>query len=272
MEEINVVKRAGERQRLPKGTTAGEALKIMEEQKGNPAVAAKLDGKLVDLSRTLEHDCVLEPLGQESEEALEILRHTASHVMAQAVQILYPQAKITIGPAIENGFYYDFDCPDTFSAEDLPRIEAKMDEIIKRATPIQRRVLDRQKAIQLFREKNETYKVEMLEEMEDPTVSVYGQDDWLDLCRGPHLINTSEVKAFKLTGVAGAYWRGDERNPMLQRIYGTAFYSTKDLKRHLHLLEEARKRDHRKLGRELDLYQVSDEAGPGLIIYHPKGA
>ena len=244
----------------------------MEEKKGNPAVAAKLDGKLVDLSRSLEHDCILEPLGQENEEALEILRHTASHVMAQAVQSLYPRAKITIGPAIENGFYYDFDCPDTFSVDDLPRIEAKMDEIIKRATPIQRRVLDRQKAIQLFREKNETYKVEMLEEMEDPTVSVYGQDDWLDLCRGPHLINTSEVKAFKLTGVAGAYWRGDERNPMLQRIYGTAFFSKKDLKRHLHLLEEARKRDHRKLGRELDLFQVSDEAGPGLIIYHPKGA
>ena len=272
MEEINVVKGTGQSLRLPKGTTAGEALKRMEEQKGNPAVAAKLDGKLVDLSRTLEHDCILEPLGQESEEALEILRHTASHVMAQAVQSLYPQAKITIGPAIENGFYYDFDCPDTFSAEDLPRIEAEMDEIIKRATPIQRKVLDRQEAIQLFREKNETYKVEILEEMEDPTVSVYGQDDWLDLCRGPHLINTSEVKAFKLTGVAGAYWRGDERNPMLQRIYGTAFFSKKDLKRHLHLLEEARKRDHRKLGRELDLFQVSDEAGAGLIIYHPKGA
>jgi threonyl-tRNA synthetase len=272
MEQINVVKRTGESQRLPKGITAGEALKKMEEKKGNPAVAAKLDGKLVDLSRTLEHDCILEPLGQDSEEALEILRHTASHVMAQAVQILYPQAKITIGPAIENGFYYDFDCPDTFSAEDLPRIEGKMDEIIRQATPIQRRVLDRQEAIQLFREKNETYKVEMLEEMEDPTVSVYGQDDWLDLCRGPHLINTGEVKAFKLTGVAGAYWRGDERNPMLQRIYGTAFFSKKDLKRHLHLLEEARKRDHRKLGRELDLFQVSDEAGAGLIIYHPKGA
>ena len=272
MEQINVVKRTGESQRLPKGITAGEALTMMEEKKGNPAVAVKLDGKLVDLSRTLEHDCILEPLGQDSEEALEILRHTASHVMAQAVQSLYPQAKITIGPAIENGFYYDFDCPDTFSAEDLPRIEGKMDEIIRRATPIQRRVLDRQEAIQLFREKNETYKVELLEEMEDPTVSVYGQDDWLDLCRGPHLINTGEVKAFKLTGVAGAYWRGDERNPMLQRIYGTAFFSKKDLKRHLHLLEEARKRDHRKLGRELDLFQVSDEAGAGLIIYHPKGA
>lgn len=272
MEKINVVNRRGESQSLPKGISAGEALKSLGEKKGNPAVAAKVDGELVDLSRSLEHDCTLEPLEQNSEEALEILRHTASHLMAQAVQSLYPQAKITIGPAIENGFYYDFDCPDTFSVDDLPRIEAKMEEIIKRATPIQRRVLDRQEAIQLFRQKNETYKVEILEEIEDPLVSVYGQDDWLDLCRGPHLLNTDEVKAFKLTGVAGAYWRGDERNPMLQRIYGTAFFSKKDLKRHLHLLEEARKRDHRKLGRELDIFQISDEAGPGLIIYHPKGA
>ena len=272
MVQINVVSKRGESQKLPKGISAGEALKSLGEKRGNPAVAAKVDGELVDLSRPLEHDCTLEPLEQETEEALEVLRHTASHVMAQAVQILYPQAKITIGPAIENGFYYDFDCPDTFSVEDLPRIEAKMEEIIKRATPIQRRVLDRREAIQLFEQKHETYKVEMLEEMEDPTVSVYGQDDWIDLCRGPHLMNTGEVKAFKLTGVAGAYWRGDERNPMLQRIYGTAFFSKKDLKRYLQLLEEARKRDHRKLGRELDLFQVSDEAGPGLVIYHPKGA
>jgi threonyl-tRNA synthetase len=272
MEKINVVNRRGESQSLPKGISAGEALKSLAEKKGNPAVAAKVDGELVDLSRSLEHDCTLEPLEQNSEEALEILRHTASHVMAQAVQSLYPEAKISIGPAIENGFYYDFDCPDTFSVEDLPRIEAKMEEIIERAIPIQRRVLDRQEAIQLFSQKKEKYKVEMLEEMEDHLVSVYGHDDWIDLCRGPHLINTDEVKAFKLTGVAGAYWRGDERNPMLQRIYGTAFFSKKDLKRHLQLLEEARKRDHRKLGRELDLFQVSDEAGPGLIIYHPKGA
>jgi len=272
MEKINVVSRKGESQRLPKGISAGEALKSLGEKKGNPAVAAKADGELVDLSRSLEMDCALEPLEQNSEEALEILRHTASHVMAQAVQSLYPEAKITIGPAIENGFYYDFDCPDTFSVEDLPRIEAKMEEIIKRARPINRRELDRQEAIQIFSQRQETYKVEMLEELEDPIVSVYGQDDWIDLCRGPHLINTGEVKAFKLTGVAGAYWRGDERNPMLQRIYGTAFFSKKDLKRHLQLLEEARKRDHRKLGRELDLFHVSDEAGPGLVIYHPKGA
>ncbi|UCG20493.1 MAG: threonine--tRNA ligase [Deltaproteobacteria bacterium] len=272
MEEINVLSRKGESTRLPKGISAGEALKSLGEKKGNPAVAAKVDGELVDLSRSLEKDCTLEPLEQNSEEALEILRHTASHVMAQAVQSLYPEAKITIGPAIENGFYYDFDCPDTFSVEDLPRIEAKMEEIIKRARPINRKELDRQEAIRIFSQREETYKVEMLEELEDPTVSVYGQEDWIDLCRGPHLVNTAEVKAFKLTGVAGAYWRGDERNPMLQRIYGTAFFSKKDLKRHLQLLEEARKRDHRKLGRELDLFHVSDEAGPGLVIYHPKGA
>ena len=272
MDEINVSIGSGESQRLPKGISAGEALERLRVKKGNPAVAAKINGELVDLNRPLEQDCTIEPLNQNNEETLEILRHTASHVMAQAVQSLYPEAKITIGPAIENGFYYDFDYPETFSVEDIPQIEAKMQEIIQQATPVFRRELDRQEAIRVFTERNETYKVEMLEEMDEPVVSVYGQDDWLDLCRGPHLVNTSEVKAFKLTGVAGAYWRGDERNPMLQRIYGTAFFSKKDLKRHLQLLEEAKKRDHRKLGKELDLFHVSDEAGPGLVIYHPKGA
>ena len=272
MDEINVSIGSDESQRLPKGISAGEALERLRVKKGNPAVAAKINGELVDLSRPLEQDCTIEPLNQNNEETLEILRHTASHVMAQAVQSLYPEAKITIGPAIENGFYYDFDYPETFSVEDIPQIEAKMQEIIQQASPVFRRELDRQEAIRVFTERNETYKVEMLEEMDEPVVSVYGQDDWLDLCRGPHLVNTSEVKAFKLTGVAGAYWRGDERNPMLQRIYGTAFFSKKDLKRHLQLLEEAKKRDHRKLGKELDLFHVSDEAGPGLVIYHPKGA
>ena len=272
MDEINVSIGSEESHRLPKGISAGEALERLRVKKGNPAVAAKINGELVDLSRPLEQDCTIEPLNQNNEETLEILRHTASHVMAQAVQSLYPEAKITIGPAIENGFYYDFDYPETFSVEDIPQIEAKMQEIIQQATPVFRRELDRQEAIRVFTERNETYKVEMLEEMDEPVVSVYGQDDWLDLCRGPHLVNTSEVKAFKITGVAGAYWRGDERNPMLQRIYGTAFFSKKDLKRHLQLLEEAKKRDHRKLGKELDLFHVSDEAGPGLVIYHPKGA
>ncbi len=272
MDEIEVSLKSGESEHLPKGISAGEALERLGVKRQNPAVAARVDNEFVDLSRPLEQDCTVEPLEQGSDIALEILRHTASHVMAQAVQKLYPEAKITIGPAIENGFYYDFDCPETFSVEALPEIEAEMREIVERGTPIYRREMDRQEAIRLFTERHETYKVEMLEEMDDPVVSVYGQDEWLDLCRGPHLVNTREVKAFKLTGVAGAYWRGDERNPMLQRIYGTAFFSNKDLKRHLQLLEEARKRDHRKLGRELDLFSISDEAGPGLVIYHPKGA
>jgi threonyl-tRNA synthetase len=272
MDKIKVSLRNGESQLLPKGMSAGEALQQLGVKKSNLAVAAIVDGEPVDLSRPLEQDCTIESLDQDNDEALEILRHTASHVMAQAVQSLYPEAKITIGPAIENGFYYDFDYPETFSVEDIPRIEAKMQEIIQRASPVFRKDLDRQEAIQIFNERNETYKVELLEEIDEPVVSVYGQDEWLDLCRGPHLVNTSGVKAFKLTGVAGAYWRGDERNPMLQRIYGTAFFSKKDLKRHLQLLEEARKRDHRKLGKELDLFHVSDEAGPGLVIYHPKGA
>jgi threonyl-tRNA synthetase len=272
MDEISVSIGSDESHRLPKGISAGEALERLREKTGNPAVAARINGELADLSRPLEQDCTIEPLNQNNEEALEVLRHTASHVMAQAVQSLYPEAKITIGPAIENGFYYDFDYPETFSVEDIPQIEAKMQEIIQRASPVIRKELGRQEAIRVFAERNETYKVEMLEEMDEPLVSVYGQDDWLDLCRGPHLVNTSGVKAFKLTGVAGAYWRGDERNPMLQRIYGTAFFSKKDLKRHLQLLEEAKKRDHRKLGKELDLFHVSDEAGPGLVIYHPKGA
>jgi threonyl-tRNA synthetase len=272
MDEINVSLKAGESQSLPRGISAGEALQRFGEKKQNPAVAAKVDDELVDLTRPLEQDCTIEPLEQSTAAALEVLRHTTSHVMAQAVQSLYPDAKITIGPAIENGFYYDFDCSERFSVDDLPRIEAKMQEIVEQGLPVNRRELDRQEAIRLFKERNETYKVEMLEEMEDPVVSVYGQEDWLDLCRGPHLANTGEVKAFKLTGVAGAYWRGDERNPMLQRIYGTAFFSKKDLRRYLQFLEEARKRDHRKLGRELDLFSISDEAGPGLVIYHPKGA
>jgi len=272
MDEIRVSLRTGESQVLPRGITAGEALQLLGVKRQNPAVAAKVNDELVDLSRALEQDCTIEPLEQGTDGALEVLRHTASHVMAQAVQSLYPRAKITIGPAIENGFYYDFDCPERFSVEDLPQIEGKMQEIVEQGLAIHRRELDRQEAIRLFTERNETYKVEMLEEMEEPVVSTYGQDDWLDLCRGPHLVNTGEVKAFKLTGLAGAYWRGDERNPMLQRIYGTAFFSKKDLKRHLQFLEEARKRDHRKLGRELDLFSISDEAGPGLVIYHPKGA
>jgi threonyl-tRNA synthetase len=272
MNEIQVNLKGGNSQRLPSGITAGEALKRLMAGTANPLVAARVDGNLVDLTHPLDHDGTIEPVGGSNEETLDILRHSTSHVMAQAVQILYPEAKITIGPAIENGFYYDFDCPRPISVEDLPRIEAKMAEIIRQALPIHRRELDREEAIHLFTERGEPYKVELLEELDAARVSVYGQGSWMDLCRGPHLPTTGDLKAFKLTGVAGAYWRGDERKAQLQRIYGTAFFSQQELDEHLRLLDEARKRDHRKLGRELDLFSISDEVGPGLVIYHPKGA
>ena len=272
MNEIQVDVKGGESVRLPSGITAGEALQRFIAGTQNPVVAARVDGNLVDLTHPLDHDCTVEAVGGSNEESLEILRHSTSHVMAQAVQSLYPEAKIAIGPAIENGFYYDFDCPRPISVEDLPRIEAKMAEIVREAMPIRRRDLNREEAIRLFSERGEPYKVELLEEIDSSRVSVYEQAGWVDLCRGPHLPSTGALKAFKLTGVAGAYWRGDERNAQLQRLYGTAFFSQKELDEYLRLIEEARKRDHRKLGRELDLFSISpDTVGGGLILWHPKG-
>ncbi len=192
--------------------------------------------------------------------------------MAQAVKELFPDVKVTIGPAIEDGFYYDFDTSRPFTPEDLEKIENRMREIVKGGVTFKRIELPREEALQYFREHGETYKVELIDGLEFPTVSLYTQGDFTDLCRGPHIPHSGFVRAFKLTKVAGAYWRGDERNPMLQRIYGTAFFSEEELQNHLHLLEEAKKRDHRKLGKELDLFSIVDEAGPGLVIWHPKGA
>ena len=192
--------------------------------------------------------------------------------MAQAVQALFPNAKVTIGPAIENGFYYDFDVDAPFSPEDLEKIEAKMAELAKADLKIERQVLSKADALKLFREMGEHYKVELIEALDAETVSLYRQGDFVDLCRGPHLPSTSSCKAFKLTSIAGAYWRGDEKNKMLQRIYGTAFADKKELEAYLERLEEAKRRDHRKLGRELDLFSFSDEVGAGLVIWHPKGA
>ncbi|MBW2072439.1 MAG: threonine--tRNA ligase [Deltaproteobacteria bacterium] len=272
MSNIRVTLKDNGSQMLPRGTTVAEALERLVGTRNARFIAGKIDGQPCDLNHELDRDCVIEPIERGSKEALDILRHSASHVMAQAVQSLYPGTKITIGPAIENGFYYDFDCPQPIRSDDLPRIEEKMAEIIKQALPIKRRELDLDEAIRLFRDRQEPYKVELLEEINEPRISIYQQGEWLDLCRGPHLPSTAHVPAFKLTGVAGAYWRGDERNPMLQRVYGTAFFSQKELRQYLRLLEEARKRDHRKLGRELDLFSISDEVGPGLIIFHPKGA
>ncbi len=256
---------------MPKGTAVSEILDKMG-QSGDSWIAAKLNGQLVDLARRVEEDAVLEGVGTDSPAALEILRHSAAHIMAQAVRSIFPEALVAIGPAIENGFYYDFDVSRPFTQEDLEKIEAKMREITSQKIPFSRRDVPREEAIGLFSRVGEKYKVELLEGFTDPVVSFYQQGDFIDLCRGPHVPHSGFLKAFKLTSVAGAYWRGDERNPMLQRIYGTAFFDAESLKKYLHLLEEAQKRDHRRLGKELDLFSFSEEIGAGMVIYHPKGA
>lgn len=235
-------------------------------------LAARINGEAVDLSAPLTRSGKLQFITASSHAGLDILRHSASHVMAQAVQELFPDVKVTIGPAIEDGFYYDFDSPRPFTPEDLLKIEDRMKEIVKSKLSFRRMEMSKEEAIAFFRKKDEHYKVELIEAVDADQVSLYSQGEFTDLCRGPHVPHTGFIKAFKLTKVAGAYWRGDERNPMLQRIYGTAFPSKADLKQHLHLLEEAKKRDHRKLGKELDLFSMWDEAGPGLVIWHPKGA
>jgi len=213
-------------------------------------------------------------INSSSREGLQIIRHSMAHVMAQAVQDIFKDVRIAIGPAIEDGFYYDFDYAKSFTPEDLEKIEARMKEIIAADYPFQRRELSRDEALALFRERGEVYKVELIDDLPEEVteVSVYSQGGYTDLCRGPHIPSTGMIRAFKLLNVAGAYWRGDERNKMLQRIYGTGFAAKAELDEYLNLLEEAKKRDHRRIGRELDLFQISEEAGAGLIIYHPKGA
>ncbi len=235
-------------------------------------VAVKVNGEMRDLSYVIGQDSVLEPVYIDSEEGLDILRHTTSHILAQAVLHLFPSAKYAIGPSIENGFYYDFDLEHTFTPEDLKDIEEEMQRIIGQQLQVERRDIPKSDAIKLFESLGQTYKVELLNEIDGEVVSVYSQGDFVDLCRGPHLPSTGYAKHFKLLSVAGAYWRGDEKNKMLQRIYGTAFGDEKSLLEYLNFLEEAKKRDHRKLGRELDLFSINEDLGPGLILWHPKGA
>ncbi len=237
------------------------------------AVAAKVNGTPVDLSHSLAGDAAIELIDAASPEGLSILRHSMSHVMAQAVQDTFAGVQVTIGPSIEDGFYYDFEYAESFTLLDLERIESRMREIAAADYPFERREVSREEAVDLFRNKGEHYKVELINDLpaDVKTVSLYTQDGYLDLCRGPHVPSTGMIRAFKLLNVAGAYWRGDERNKMLQRIYGTGFATQEALDEHLRLLEEAKKRDHRRLGKELDLFQLNDEAGPGLVIFHPKG-
>lgn len=236
-------------------------------------IGAKVNGTVVDFWHNVEEDSDIEPVKNGSEDGLQLIRHTAAHVMAEAVQSLFPEAKVTIGPVIENGFYYDYDFPRGFNPEDLEKIEEKMGEIIKENKPLTRKVISREEAIELFTKNGENYKVEIIEDLPDAeNITLYDQETWYDLCRGPHAPSTGLIKSFKLTSSAGAYWRGNENNPMLQRIYGTAFWDRKELKKHLNQLEEAKKRDHRKLGKELDLFSIQDEIGPGLVLWHPRGS
>ncbi|MGB5732873.1 MAG: threonine--tRNA ligase [Thiohalocapsa sp.] len=237
------------------------------------ALAGRVDGALVDTSHVIDHDAALAIVTRKDDDALELLRHDAAHVMAQAVQELYPGTQVTIGPAIENGFYYDFARDEPFTPDDLTAIEKRMQEIVKRDLPIVREVWDREQAKQTFDALGERYKVAIIEDIipEGEEVSVYRQGDWFDVCRGPHLPSTGTLgNGFKLTKVAGAYWRGDSSNAMLQRIYGTAWRDKKELKAYLHRLEEAEKRDHRRLGKQLDLFHFQEEA-PGMAFWHHKG-
>ncbi len=257
---------------VPAGVTVAQALKELGVATDHEVVAATVNGDPVDLTAHLSHDSTLAPINVHTSEGLEIMRHSTSHLMAEAVRSLFPGVKVAIGPAIEAGFYYDFDTKEPFSPEDLARIEAKMAELVAQDLSFERQEIPKEEAIRLFEQEGEVYKVELLEGIDQDRVSLYRQGSFVDLCRGPHVPSTSYLQAFRLTGISGAYWRGDERLPMLQRIYGTAFPSKAELEEHLELLEEAKRRDHRRLGRELELFSIEEEAGAGLVIYHPKGA
>ena len=235
------------------------------------ALAGRVDGRLVDLSHVVEKDAEVAIVTGRDPEGLELIRHSTAHLMAQAVKELFPSAQVTIGPAIENGFYYDFSFERPFTPEDLKKIEARMDEIVKRDLPVERVEMARDEAVKFFLDMGEKYKAELIEAIpEGETISLYRQGDFIDLCRGPHVPSTGKLKVHKLMKVAGAYWRGDSKNEMLQRIYGTAWATKDEQAAYLHMLEEAEKRDHRRLGKELDLFHIQDEA-PGMIFWHARG-
>jgi threonyl-tRNA synthetase len=251
------------------GTTVAEAI---GPGLARAALAMKLDGKTVDLATPIDHDASVVFITRRDPDALDLIRHDAAHVLAQAVQELFPGTQVTIGPAIENGFYYDFARNEPFTPEDFPAIEAKMREIVARGAPFVRSTMDREDAISFFQDKGEKYKAELIQDLpRDQTISLYTQGDWVDLCRGPHMRSTADVgPAFKLMKTAGAYWRGDHRNAMLSRIYGTAWRDQKELDAYLHQLEEAERRDHRRIGKEMDLFHLQEEAA-GSIFWHPNG-
>ena len=271
MADVKIILPDGSAKEYAAGTTLGEAVKKLSNSLAKKVLAANVNGELTDLREELVDGSEVAFLTFEEDGGKHTLRHTASHVMAQAVKRLWPDAKLAIGPAIDKGFYYDIDMEHTLTPEDLTKIEKEMSRIVKENLPITKSVMSRQEAIEFFKSKNEDYKVELIEDLpEDAVISCYAQGDFIDLCAGPHVASTGKVKAFKLQSIAGAYWRGDEKNKMLQRIYGTAFEKKEELDAYLHLLEEAAKRDHRKLGKELGLFVIKEE-GPGFPFFLPKG-
>ena len=256
----------------PTGTTLLKVAESIGTRLAKDAVAAQINGKLTDLTEAIDIDADINIITGDSADGHEVLLHSTAHLMAQAVKELFPNARVTIGPAIENRFYYDFDVENPFTDEDLASIEEKMRELAQNNYPVKRKVFSKDEAIDLFKSMDENYKVEIIQEISpEETLSAYQQDNFIDLCRGPHVPATGRIKYFKILNSSGAYWRGDENNKMLQRIYGTVFNTKKELKEYLHMLEEAKKRDHRKLGKELELFAFDDEIGPGLPLWLPKG-
>ena len=271
MADVKIIVPDGSAKEYAAGTTLGEAVKQLSNSLAKKVLAANVNGELTDLREELVDGSEVAFLTFEEDGGKHTLRHTASHILAQAVKRLWPEAKLAIGPAIDKGFYYDIDMEHTLTPEDLGKIEKEMSRIVKENLPITKSVMPRQEAIEFFKSKNEDYKVELIQDLpEDAVISCYSQGDFIDLCAGPHVASTGKVKAFKLQSIAGAYWRGDEKNKMLQRIYGTAFEKKEELDAYLHMLEEAAKRDHRKLGKELGLFVIKEE-GPGFPFFLPKG-
>jgi len=269
---VNVTLPDGSKRQYENPLTVHEVAASIGAGLAKAALAGKVDGKLVDTSFRIEHDANVAIVTDKSPEALDIIRHSTAHLLAQATQRLFPDTQVTIGPVVENGFYYDFARKTPFTPDDLAKIEAEMKKIVAEALPVQRSVMAKDAAIEFFKGKGEQFKAQIIDDIIPPgeEISLYGQGDWVDLCRGPHVPNTAKLGAFKLMKVAGAYWRGDANNEMLQRVYGTAWLNDKDLKAYLHQLEEAEKRDHRKIGKALDLFHMQEEA-PGLVFWHPKG-
>src|SRR5690554_364811 len=262
----------GNRHEFPAGISGREAVNNLGEKTAWKAVCLKINGQLVDLETTLPEKAEVILITRDSPAALEVLRHSTAHIMAQAVTRLFPDARLGIGPAVKDGFYYDFDLPHPLTPEDLEKIEVEMGKIVQEDHKFSSDLFSREEALALLREKGEKYKVELVEDLPEGEISFYRQGEFSDLCRGPHLPATGYPAVFKLMSIAGAYWRGDSSRQMLQRIYGTAFFNRNDLEKHLQRLEEAARRDHRKLGKELDLFSTDEEIGAGLILWHPKGA